>query len=136
MELKNIEFYFHTFELIFMTKYRDQNKRAFMDGLGNKIRILRYRKGWSQEMLAQKLGISIFVLSQIENDEVDLFYNLVVKISDLFNIPLAVLLAVDNDEVRIAPTEEENLESQIKSYNDYIIELKEKYKILKERLKK
>lgn len=107
-----------------------------MDGLGNKIRILRYRKGWSQEMLAQKLGISIFVLSQIENDEIDLFYNLIVKIGELFNVPLSVLLAVDNDEVKIEPTEQEKLELQIKAYQDYILELKEKYKELKEQLKK
>src|SRR4051794_36204471 len=132
MEVRKIEFNFHTFELLFVIKYRYQNKRAFMDGLGNKIRILRYRKGWSQEMLAQKLGISIFVLSQIESDEVDLFYNLIVKIGELFNVPLSVLLAVDNDEVKIEPTEQEKLESQIKAYQDYIVELKEKYKELKE----
>lgn len=107
-----------------------------MDGLGNKIRILRYREGWSQEMLAQKLDISIFILTQIENDEVDLFYNMIVKIGSIFEVPLSVLLAVDNDEMKIEPTEEEKLELQIKEYNDYLIDLKEKYKELKERLKK
>lgn len=105
-----------------------------MNGLGNKIRILRYRKGWSQEMLAQKLGISIFVLSQIESDDIDLYYLTIVKLSELLNAPISVLLATGKS-VKIELTEKERIEKQILEYHDYLHELKEKYNLLKERFK-
>lgn len=103
-----------------------------MNGLGNKIRILRYKKGWSQEIVAQKLGISITVLSQIENDEVDLFYNLLTKISEIFNIPIFVLLSVNNTDFVIQPTELEKIEAKILEHDQYIDELKIQLENMKE----
>src|SRR5690606_12703623 len=107
-------------------------KLFFMNGLGNKIRILRYKKGWSQEIVAQKLGISITVLSQIENDEVDLFYNLLTKISEIFNIPIFVLLSVNNTDFVIQPTELEKIEAKILEHDQYIDELKIQLENMKE----
>jgi transcriptional regulator with XRE-family HTH domain len=103
-----------------------------MNGLGNKIRILRYKKGWSQEIVAQKLGVSITVLSQIENDEVDLFYNLLTKISEIFNIPVFVLLSVNNTDFVIEPTELEEIEAKIQEHEIYIDELQNQLKTMKE----
>lgn len=104
-----------------------------MEGLGEKIRILRYRKGWSQEILAQKLGVSIFVLSQIENDKVDLYYELLVKVSQLFNVPVFVLLSFEKD-VDVMPTELERIEQEIGRYDNYIVDLKENLVMLKDQL--
>lgn len=103
-----------------------------MNGLGNKIRILRYKKGWSQEIVAQKLGVSITILSQIENDEVDLFYNLLTKISEIFNIPIFVLLSVNNTDFVIQPTDLELIEAKIQEHDQYIDELKSQLKTMKE----
>jgi transcriptional regulator with XRE-family HTH domain len=103
----------------------------FMDGLGNKIRILRYKKGWSQEIVAQKLGISITVLSQIENDEVDMFYKLLTKIALLFNIPLFLLLSVENTDFVIQPTELEQIETKVREHDQYIEELKTQLRNMK-----
>lgn len=105
-----------------------------MDGLGSKIRILRYKKGWSQEIVAQKLGISITFLSQIENDEVDLYYKLLTKIAVLFNIPLFLLLSVDNTDFVIQPTELEKIEAKVHEYDEYINELETQLKRTKELL--
>lgn len=103
-----------------------------MEGLGNKIRILRYKKGWSQEIVAQKLGISITVLSQIENDEVDLYYKLLTEIASLFNIPLFILLSVENTDFVIQPTELEQIEGKVREYDEYIDELENQLKKTKE----
>lgn len=103
-----------------------------MDGLGNKIRILRYKKGWSQENVAQKLDISISVLSQIENDEIDIYYNLLSKIASLFNVPVFVLLSVENSDFVIQPTQLEKVESQIREHDQYITELKEQLRNMKQ----
>ena len=121
---------------MFGTEFCSTNiKKVTMKGLGDKIRILRYKKGWSQEILAQKLGVSIFVLSQIENDKVDLYYVLLVKMAQLFNVPVYALLSIDNN-VELKPTELEQLEQQISQYDDYIVDLRENIVDLKEQLPK
>lgn len=103
-----------------------------MNGLGNKIRVLRYKKGWSQESVAQKLGISITILTQIENDEVDLYYNLLTKIASLYGIPVFILLSVDNTDFVIQPTELEKVEAQVRQHDAYILELQEQLKNMKQ----
>lgn len=87
-------------------------------------------------MLAQKLGISIYILSQIELDEIDLYYSTLVKISELLNVPLSVLFAVEEKNYKVEESEEEKLLSQIKAYQDYARQLQNKYDELKERLSK
>lgn len=103
-----------------------------MNGLGNKIRILRYKKGWSQEIVAQKLDISITFLAQIENDEVDIYYKLLTKIASLYNIPVFILLSVDNTDFVIQPTELEKVNAQVHEYDLYILELKEQLNKMKQ----
>lgn len=103
-----------------------------MNGLGNKIRILRYKKGWSQEIVAQKLDISITFLNQIENDEIDLFYRLLTKIAALYEIPVFVLLAVDNTDFVMEPTELEKVEAKVREHDEYIVALKEQIKNMKQ----
>lgn len=98
-----------------------------MNGLGNKIRILRYKKGWSQEMFAQKLGISMFVLTQIENDEVDLFYSTLLKISTLLNVPLVALFSSEHEFVSMPESEVETIRNKIEEYKKYADQLQEKY---------
>ena len=103
-----------------------------MNGLGNKIRILRYKKGWSQEIVAQKLDISITFLTQIENDEIDLFYKLLTKIAALYDIPVFVLLSVDNTDFVIQPTELERVMNQVHEHDEYIVRLKDQLKNMKQ----
>lgn len=106
-----------------------------MEGLGNKIRILRYKKGWSQENVAHQLGVSITYLNQIENDEVDLMYRLLARIARLYNVPIFVLLAMDNNNFEIQPNELERLESELIEQDKYIEELKAQFNSLRELLK-
>lgn len=103
-----------------------------MNGLGNKIRILRYKKGWSQEIVAQKLDISITFLTQIENDEIDLFYKLLTKIASLYDIPVFVLLSVDNTDFVIQPTELEKVTAKVHEHDEYIVRLKDQLKNMKQ----
>lgn len=110
----------------------DTIKDIFMNGLGNKIRILRYKKGWSQEIVAQKLDISITFLNQIENDEIDLFYKLLTKIASLYDIPVFVLLAADNTDFVMEPTELEKVEAKVREHDVYILTLKEQIENMKQ----
>ena len=104
-----------------------------MKEIGSKVRVLRYKKGWSQENLAQKLGVSIFILSQIENGEIDLQYSLLLKIASIFELPISALLSSE-DKTGAKNTDLEQLHSRIKQYDLYISELNLHYERLKEKV--
>lgn len=53
--------------------------------LGKTIKIERIRNDWSQEDLAEKLGVSTRTISLIENGIQHPKFFLVVKMSELFN---------------------------------------------------
>ena len=50
----------------------------------NKIHVLRTGRGWSQEDLAQKLGVSRQTVNAIENDKYDPMLPLAFKIAKAF----------------------------------------------------
>lgn len=101
--------------------------------IGSKVRVLRYKKGWSQENLAQKTGVSISVLSQIENGEIDLQYSLLRKIASIFELPVSALLSSEN-KTDVKNSDLEQLYSRIKQYDVYISELNLHYERLKEKV--
>jgi len=71
-----------------------EEKQRFLLGFGNNLKRLRQDKGFSQERLANELGIEISQISRIErgilNTAVSTAYEiskiLDVEVSDLFNI--------------------------------------------------
>ncbi len=58
--------------------------------LGKTIKIERIRNDWSQEDLAEKLGVSTRTISLIENGIQHPKFFLVVKMSELFNVDLNI----------------------------------------------
>lgn len=104
-----------------------------MKEIGNKIRILRYKKGWSQEILAQKIGVSIYILSQIEGGEIDLQYGLLCKTAALFEIPISSLLATGN-KADTKSSDLEQINDEIKQHEKYLIELQSQYDRLKQQI--
>lgn len=55
--------------------------------IGQKIRKLRENRNFSQEYVAECLGISQTAYSKIENDQTKLTAERITKLSQLFNIP-------------------------------------------------
>ncbi len=58
--------------------------------LGKTIKIERIRNDWSQEDLAEKLGVSTRTISLIENGLQHPKFFMVVKMSELFNVDLKI----------------------------------------------
>lgn len=56
------------------------------ESMGERIRILRKKKGMSQELLADELDISFKHLSKIERDEVVFSVDILRKIADYFDV--------------------------------------------------
>lgn len=56
--------------------------------ISEKIRAIRQAKGWSQEMMAEKLGMSVNGYAHIERGETDVQISRLKQIADTFGIEL------------------------------------------------
>jgi transcriptional regulator with XRE-family HTH domain len=59
--------------------------------LGNRVRTLREKKGWSQEELAHQSGLARSFTGAIERGEKDLRITTLVKLANTFRMPIANL---------------------------------------------
>lgn len=56
--------------------------------IGEKIRILRTQKNYTQDYLAQKIGVSQKAYSKLEKNEIKLTVEALMRISDALEIPV------------------------------------------------
>jgi transcriptional regulator with XRE-family HTH domain len=76
----------------------DPQKQA-KASVGQSIKILRHRHGWTQEDVANRLGISIPALSKIETGVTDVNLSRLEQIADIYEITLLQLLNVYNEDL-------------------------------------
>ena len=65
--------------------------------LGERIRVLRHKKGWSQERLAWESGLGRSFTGAIERGEKDIRMRTLCKLSGIFEITLSTLLKGTDD---------------------------------------
>jgi len=82
----------------------DLNKKTTNKSIGKSIRILRHQHGWSQEDIANRLGISIPAFSKIETGVTDVNLSRLEQIANIYEVSVVQLLTVDNEQVEIAPS--------------------------------
>ncbi|KJV05609.1 helix-turn-helix domain-containing protein [Methylocucumis oryzae] len=75
-----------------------------------KIRLVRQLKGWSQEEVANKLGMSPNGYGSIERGETDVNFSRLEQIAELFNIRLSDLLKI-NEKIVLNQAGTNNLQS-------------------------
>lgn len=66
--------------------------------LGNNIRLLRKECGWTQEMLAEKINISVPYMTQIELGRRNASLEIIESIADTLNVPYSRLFLKKNGE--------------------------------------
>jgi transcriptional regulator with XRE-family HTH domain len=69
---------------------------------GEVIRILRDKKGWTQEELARRCGISATNLSALENDQVDIGKRRAEALAQAFGIHPAIIMFPEYESKDIA----------------------------------
>lgn len=64
-----------------------------------KIKFIRMFKGWSQEEMAEKLGMALHGYGKIERGEVDINLTRLKKIAEIFGVELAQLVGLNEKTV-------------------------------------
>ena len=66
--------------------------------LGKAIKVARVRKGWTQQRLAEELGVTPTYVSLLERDLRDPSWSFVNRLADTLGVPLPLLLLLGLDE--------------------------------------
>ena len=82
----------------------DNLKKKTNKSVGMNIRTLRHQQGWSQEDVADRLGISIPAFSKIETGVTDINLSRLEQIANVFEVNVVYLLAMDISEVELEPS--------------------------------
>ncbi|WP_286844589.1 MULTISPECIES: helix-turn-helix domain-containing protein [Sphingobacterium] len=98
-----------------------------MNKVGKKIRLLRHQKGWSQQDVAKKLGISIPAFSKMETGITDLNLSRLIQIAKLFNFTAVQLLSFsETDDVNDNVDRITSIQQKLKEREEEIIQLQKK----------
>lgn len=63
----------------------------------SRLKVLRAERDWSQQDLAEKLGVSRQTINAIETEKYDPSLPLAIKIGRLFDQPVEKIFAMDDD---------------------------------------
>jgi len=80
----------------------DNAKKRTNKSVGMNIRTLRHQHSWSQEDVADRLGISIPAFSKIETGVTDINLSRLEQIANVFEVSVVYLLAMDIKEAELA----------------------------------
>jgi transcriptional regulator with XRE-family HTH domain len=88
--------------------------------VGQNIRTIRHQRGWSQEDVANRLGISIPAFSKIETGVTDINLSRLEQIATIYELNVVNLIALDTEE---AEPQTSNLSIAQKKIQDREIEI-------------
>ena len=74
-------------------------KKKTNKSVGKNIRTLRHQRGWSQEDVANRLGISIPAFSKIETGVTDINLSRLEQIANIYEVNVIQLLSLEVEEV-------------------------------------
>lgn len=66
--------------------------------MGNRIRTLRKRRVGSQSEFAEKLDVSVIIISRIENGMTKIDAELLIKMSEVLQVPVNIILGIGQQE--------------------------------------
>ncbi len=113
----------------------DNQKKKTNKTIGQNIRTLRHQRGWSQEDVANRLGISIPAFSKIETGVTDVNLPKMEQIADIYEIEVVQILALDSEEVEQQPSDLSVLRKKLTDRESEIVNLQRKVILLYEELR-
>lgn len=113
----------------------DNQKKKTNKSIGQNIRTLRHRNGWSQEDVANRLGISIPAFSKIETGVTDINLSRLEQIADIYEIDVVQILALDSEDIEQTPSTLSILQKKLTDRELEIVNLQRKVILLYEELR-
>lgn len=111
--------------------FKTQSNRS----VGRNIRAVRQQHGWSQEDVANKLGISIPALSKIETGITDVNLSRLEQIADIFELSLVQLLSFEEAQDEFQSSHLQEARQRLLECESEIVELQRKVISLYEELR-
>src|SRR6201992_2259301 len=113
----------------------DNLKKKTNKAVGRNIRILRHQHSWSQEDVANRLGISIPAFSKIETGVTDINLSRLEQIANIYELDVVQLLSTDMEEVEQEPSGLSILQKKLLDRENEIANLQRKVILLYEELR-
>jgi len=113
----------------------DNAKKKTNKSVGMNIRTLRHQRGWSQEDVADRLGISIPAFSKIETGVTDINLSRLEQIANVFEVSVVYLLAMDIKEAEHEPSHLSIAQKKLLDRENEIATLQRKVILLYEELR-
>jgi transcriptional regulator with XRE-family HTH domain len=113
----------------------DTQKKTTNRAIGQNIRAIRHQRGWSQEDVANRLGISIPAFSKIETGVTDVNLSRLEQIADIYEIEVVQILAFESEEVEQQPSNLSLLQKKLTDRESEIVNLQRKVILLYEELR-
>jgi transcriptional regulator with XRE-family HTH domain len=113
----------------------DNQKKKTNKAIGQNIRTLRHRRGWSQEDVANRLGISIPAFSKIETGVTDINLSRLEQIAGIYEIDVVHILALDAESTDQQPSDLIVLRKKLTDRESEIVNLQRKVILLYEELR-
>lgn len=112
--------------------------------IGSKVRQIRELKGFTQDQVAQKLGLSQRAYSKLENNETRFDWDRITKVAEIFEISPTDIISFDdnlifnncNQSGKFEQFINQNPEKLIEQYESRIKHLEEEVYFLRTELKK
>ena|ERR1700743_3628924 len=113
----------------------DHSKKKTNKTIGKNIRTFRHQHGWSQEDVANRLGISIPAFSKIETGVTDINLSRLEQIANIYEIDVVHLLSADLEEVEQEPSSLSIIQKKLIDRETEIANLQRKVILLYEELR-
>ncbi|MES2429000.1 MAG: helix-turn-helix transcriptional regulator [Bacteroidota bacterium] len=113
----------------------DTPKKQTNKTIGKNIRTFRHQHGWSQEDVANRLGISIPAFSKIETGVTDINLSRLEQIANIYEIDVVQILAMDNEEIEQQPSNLTLVQKKLVDREAEIVNLQRKVILLYEELR-
>ena len=113
----------------------DNQKKKTNKTIGKNIRTFRHQHGWSQEDVANRLGISIPAFSKIETGVTDINLSRLEQIANIYEIDVVQILAMDAEEVDQTPSNLSIVQKRLLDREAEIVNLQRKVILLYEELR-
>jgi transcriptional regulator with XRE-family HTH domain len=113
----------------------DNSKKKTNKTIGKNIRAFRHQHGWSQEDVANRLGISIPAFSKIETGVTDINLSRLEQIANIYELDVVQILAMDVEGVEQQPSNLSIVQKKLFDREAEIVNLQRKVILLYEELR-